>query len=255
MPSPFPGLDPFLEGQMWADFHRSFIPKLRGTLQRALPDAYTAHIEEYVYLTLSGGRRIRRIEPDVFVLDGVPLSRPQSGTRTATISPPVTVPVAFGAPEERRQLQIEVRFRQTSEVVTVLEMLSPENKRAPGRVQYLKKRDKLLDSRTHLVELDLLRGGARPPMARPLPRGDYFVMASRWEQRPQANVWAFTLRERMPVIGIPLAGEDADVPLDLQAAFAATWQEAVYDRLVHYDRDPEPRLSPADLEWVREILK
>ena len=114
------------------------------------------------------------------------------------------------------------------EVVTIIEVLSPANKRAnsDGRREYLAKRAMILRSSAHLVEIDLLRGGERLPMAEPLPSVDYDVIVSRAPRRPMADVWPTTLRQPLPTVPIPLAGEDPEVPLDLQAIFHAVHERA-----------------------------
>jgi len=69
-----------------------------------------------------------------------------------------------------RHTFLEIRDCDNRQLVTVLELLSPSNKRpGPDREQYLAKRQQLLASSVHLVELDLLRvvrayDGAFTPM-------------------------------------------------------------------------------------------
>ena len=68
----------------------------------------------------------------------------------------------------------------TQEVVTIVEVLSPANKRAGrGRDAYLQKRERVLGSSTHLVEIDLLRTGEPMPMAGALRDLDYRIVVSR----------------------------------------------------------------------------
>lgn len=56
----------------------------------------------------------------------------------------------------------------------MIEILSPGNKRpsSDGRKEYLLKREEIVGSETHLVELDFLRGGLRLPTMDPLPAYD-----------------------------------------------------------------------------------
>jgi hypothetical protein len=68
----------------------------------------------------------------------------------------VTVPM----PAEVNERYLEVRELGTDTVVTVIEVLSPKNKRkGEGRTAYETKRQTVLGSLSHLVEIDLLRGG------------------------------------------------------------------------------------------------
>ena len=159
-------------------------------------------------------------------------------------------------PEQRRESYLVIRLQETMEVVTVLETLSPSNKRpgGDGRREYLQKRETLLQSQAHLIELDLLRGGQRLPTATPLPPGDYYALVSRRPRGPRAAVYAWTLRDRLPTIPVPLKEGDADVPLDLQAAFATVYDRARYDLSVRYAAELQPPLSADDALWVRELL-
>jgi hypothetical protein len=158
--------------------------------------------------------------------------------------------------EELRETFLTVRDAATREVVTVIEMLSATNKRpgSDGRAQYLRKRKSVLQSRAHLVELDLLRGGQRLPMRTPLPEGDFFAIVSRSPRRPAAEVFAWTVRQSLPSIPVPLSGSDPDVTLDLQAVMDATYDGLGYDYALDYGQPVVPLLRDADLAWVRQVL-
>ena len=51
MPSPFPGMDPFIESQMWEDFHTDFITVLRESLVQQVRPQYVVNVDRYVYVT------------------------------------------------------------------------------------------------------------------------------------------------------------------------------------------------------------
>jgi hypothetical protein len=171
----------------------------------------------------------------------------------ATISPVV---VSLPMPEEMHETFLTIREQATKEVVTVVELLSPGNKRpgSDGRSEYLRKRQEIIGSRTHLVELDLLRGGLRMPTADPLPRGDFFALVCR-SRRYKAEVYAWPLRHRLPKIPIPLANGDPDVEIDLQEVFNAVYDRAGYDYSLDYSRPVEPALNDSDATWAASILK
>jgi hypothetical protein len=149
-----------------------------------------------------------------------------------------------------------VRLRETREVVTVLETLSPRNKRhgSDGRREYLEKRREVLQSQTHLVELDLLRGGKRLPMKTRLPPATYYALVSRRRQ-PRAELYAWTVRDPLPTIPIPLKTGDPDVLLDLQAAFGTVYDRARYHLSLDYTRSLHPRLKEFDREWFQQRLE
>src|SRR5262249_49705077 len=126
-----------------------------------------------------------------------------SQTATAILEAPAYGRLPDSVDVERHAF-LEVRDRQSRELVTVLELLSPANKyQRPDRETYLAKRRHFLASPVHLVEIDLLRGGPRMPIE-DLPDCDYCVMVSRSQERPRVGLWPIRLRERLPVIPIPL---------------------------------------------------
>lgn len=155
-------------------------------------------------------------------------------------------------PEFERQAHLEIRVRASRAVVTVLELLSPTNK-GRHRDQYLLKRDKILVSSVHLVEIDLLRGG-EPMPAPDRPPCDYSVVVSRAERRPEADFWPIGLRDPLPVIPIPLHGPDRDATLDLQALLNRVYDAGRYARDVYGGR-PQPPLRPADEAWAARLLE
>ena len=141
------------------------------------------------------------------------------------------------------QRHLRLIHRPTGRTVTVMELLSPFNK-APGEdglEAYLVKRAEFLASRCHLIELDLLRGGERLPMAGPLPKGDYYVYVGRAGRRPRGQIIAWPLRSPLPTIGVPLSPGDPEVSLDLQAVFRAAYEPSLYERRLPYE---QPLLPP-----------
>jgi hypothetical protein len=195
-----------------------------------------------------------------FRSDAVVLTTGQTGGRTAVAAGPATMVEPFECelpmPEERRETYLVIRLRETTEVVTVLETLSPANKRpSDGRREYLQKRDAILQSPTHLIELDLLRSGLRLPTTTPLRPGDYYAIVSRSPRRPKAAVYAWTLRDRLPTIPVPLKSGDPDVPLELQPVFSTVYDRARYDLSLNYEAPLEPPLGDAEAEWARRLVE
>ena len=228
MASPFPGMDPFIEGQRWRDFHTTFITVVREMLAPQVRPRYVVEVEEYVYLARGEEPPDRLIEPVIH-----------------------TVPV----PTRYRQAFLSIRDRQWHDVVAVIELLSPVNKkRGEGRNEYLVKRSNVFHTPAHLVEIDLLRDGERLPTREPLEPADFYAFVCRTERLPQVEVYGWTLRQALPAIPVPLAGDDPDVLLDLQAAFTTTYERAGYDYALDYRRPVEPPLERPTAEWVRSIL-
>jgi hypothetical protein len=106
-------------------------------------------------------------------------------------------------------------------------------------------------SATHLVELDLLRGGLRLPVIGTLPPGDYYAIVSRANRRPKCEVYSWTLNDKLPVIPIPLQHDDPDATVPLQEVFDIVYQRARYDLSVKYTAPLDPPLTPDELKWVQ----
>lgn len=145
------------------------------------------------------------------------------------------------------------------ELVTAIEILLPVNKQSSHEayLDYLRKRRELLRSAAHLVEIDLLRGGERPPLDEPAPpAASYYVTLRRAEQRPQVEVWPIQLQDRLPTVPVPLSQPDPDASLDLAAAVAAVYERGGYASLIDYRRPPPPpKLSEVDALWLDRWLR
>ena len=254
MPSPFPGMDPFIERQEWSDFHATFITVLRELLVPRVEPRYVVRVERRVYVEHAPDEDGRPLVSDLAVLKD-----PQGASRAATSESVESVAVVEGIlpmPQERRESFLVIRERETLEVVTVIELLSPGNKRSgsDGRREYLAKREAVLASDSHLVEIDLLRGGLRLPMVTPLPEADYYVIVSRKQTRPRARIHAWPLARPIPTIHVPLLRDDPDVPVDLQAALGMVYERARYDLSIDYTAELSPALDAAGEEWLRNVL-
>lgn len=255
MPSPFPGMDPFIEMQEWDDFHTTFNTVVREQLAPDVEPRYLVRVERRIYVegAIQDTDQWRAADAAIIWSGNQPLSTAVALGSSATAIAPVECEIPM--PQERRESYLVIRDRETMEVVTVIETLSPTNKRtsSDGREQYLEKRQEILQSRSNLVEIDLLRGGARLPMIGS-PIGDYCAIVSSSRRRPKASSYAWTLHQPMPTISIPLKGEDPDVTLDLQKAFATTYERARYQLSLDYAAELQPALSGEDLVWVRSLL-
>ncbi|MFM9961865.1 MAG: DUF4058 family protein [Planctomycetaceae bacterium] len=252
MPSPFPGMDPFIEHQRWRDFHSTFIPYVKAALTEIVRPRYVVEIEENVYLAREDGDLLRTIAPDVAVVQKTGWLETAGGTVAVEIEPALlTLPVI----DPVEEIYLTIRARDSDDVVTVIELLSPTNKLSrDGRTEYLNKRNMVLHSEANLVEIDLLRGGKRLPTVERLPEGDYYAFVTRVEHRPKVEVYSWPLERRLPTIPIPLAEGDPDVSLDLQAVFDTTYDRSGYDYALNYRKPVEPPLSDSQQAWVAEVL-
>lgn len=254
MPSPFPGMDPYLEHpELWPNVHHGLISALRDILVPLLRPRYWVTIEERTYIT----------EPEEVVVVGRPdVSVVEAGIGPSNFGPSGAVAVAepltalVPMPEEVREAYLEVRLVETREVVTVLEILSPTNKR-PGEGQrlYLEKRLIVLGSLTHCVEIDLLRGGERPPLVGERVVRDYRMVVSRAERRPRVEVYPFGVREPIPRFRLPLRMRAEEPVVDLQRIVGELYDRAGYDLVVAYGREPVPPLRADDAVWADALLR
>ena len=252
MPSPFPGMNPYLEqDDAWHDFHQSFIPAVREVLSVLVAPRYIVKIDDHAYIhELSAEERRPLGRPDVFITPtgaGGGLAVPGAAVLDAP------VPLVLPAIDVERQAYLEVRDRQSRQIVTVIELLSPSNKDpGPDRDQYLGKRNAVLASGTSLVEIDLLRRAGRlPPVD--LPGSDYCVFVCRTWQRPRAGAWPICLRDRLPVIPIPLRAGEPEPRIDLQALLDRVYDAAGYQHYI-YTGTPRPPLSAEDAAWARQYV-
>jgi hypothetical protein len=250
MASPFPGMDPYLEtATLWPEVHSWLIIQLARTLNHQLPPHYRAAVEQRVYSeTLLIGI------PDLSVFQTPRIAEPPpSPAATAIATRPIKVNLPIATDITERYL--EIRLISTGEVVTVIEILSPKNKRAgEGRDQYLAKRNKLLLSPSNLIEIDLLRAGIPMPTSTQ-GQSHYRILVSRATDRPQAELYPIDLPEPLPSFALPLKSPDIEPIVNLQTILTDVYQEAALSRVIDYQQPiPSPKLSEADRTWVHQLL-
>ena len=213
MSSPFPGMDPYLEHtDIWPEVHNRLIVAIADLLVPQVRPKYRVAIEKRIYEIgdRNGNHSLLVGIPDVAVTRKP--KDPDSGQSNVAVAPPVTQPVTVNVPmpSKIKQAYLEVRDLATGKVVTAIEVLSPVNKRSgEGRETYLKKRQKVLGSSTHLVEIDLLRGWKPMPILEDI-QCDYRVLVSREDTRSQADLYGFNLQDTLPAFPLPLRSEDVE---------------------------------------------
>lgn len=248
MPSPFPGMNPYLEQEdVWQDFHDALIPAIRDALSPQVSPHFIVKIEEHLYIHDSEARQRLRIGSGDVTAAGAHGAAAQG---TATLEAPAQV--LLPQVDIETQSFLEVRDRKDRELITVIELLSPTNKKpGPDREQYLAKRANVLHSAAHFVEIDLLRGWQRMPSAN-APSSEYCVMVSVVEERPQAGYWPVKLRDRLPRIPIPLRPPVPLAHVELQALLHLVYDRAYYKDYI-YQGEPTPALTPEDAAWARAL--
>ena len=273
MPSPFPGMDPYLEApDIWPDLHEALAGEMRAELNLLLPQPYYARLEVRPEVGIvDDAGTARRIVPDVAVIkpsDATTASATVTvSERRATLSASVEVIVAA---EALRHQVVEIRDASRGhKLITLIEIVSPSNKRAGvDRRAYLRKQRAVLDSDASLVEIDLLCSGERLLPNAELeaylggldPQPAYLVLVNRaWCRlgvEMAYQLFAVSLREVLPCIAIPLREGEDEVKLDLQWIFNQAYDRGPYRRgAVDYEGDPEPPLDPDDRQWVYQQLR
>ena len=224
MPSPFPGMDPYIEDpEVWNDCHNGLVSEISARLNSAIQPSYVARLSPY------------------FTTEEVSVM--------ATTREMLEFPL--------RLMSIEIRATGTMELVTAIEILSPVNKRPSHQAyrDYLRKRQDLLRSSAHLIELDLLRGGTRPPLEEPVPAAPYYITLSRANKRPHVVVWPIQLQNALPTVPVPLTEPDPDVPLPMGEILATVYERGGYGTLIDYQQPtPPPKLAEAEEAWLDQLL-
>jgi hypothetical protein len=250
MPSPFPGMNPYLEQEvLWQDFHINMLAAIKERLVPQVRPRYFVLLERYIYVHEQPDEPPKRLRADFLVAGPEGAGRQPTGA--ALLEVPAPAEVEHREQEGERVAFLEIRDRARGEVITLLEMLSPANKHDDHQ-QYLTRRAQLLDSAAHLVEIDLLRGG-RPMPDDHRPDCDYSVLVSRSERRPRAAFWPIRLRDRLPVIPIPLRPTDSDARIDLQEVLHRVYDTSGYEDFI-YAASPEPPLSSEDAAWAKQFV-
>jgi hypothetical protein len=256
MPSPFPGMNPYLENpELWPEFHSRLMVALADTIFPHIRPKYRVAVEKRVYQEVDGNSVLIGI-PDVTIATSLKPTN-QASSNVAVISPPVKpVTVNIPIPEEIRETYLEVREVATGEVITVIELLSPKNKRqGEGRKAYQNKRLQILGSSTHLVEIDLLRGGEAMPILNNNIQSDYRILVSRSQTRPSAELYPFNLQEPIPAFLLPLQPGDREPIVDLQNVIQDLFDRAGFDLAIDYNLATVPPLEETVMVWVNELLE
>jgi hypothetical protein len=217
-------MDPYLEHpKLWPAFQHQLLACLYQILLPGLVDRYRARV----------------------------------GTRSYVSEMPLFTSIIR---EEYTEEFIEIRTRSDNKLVTLLEVVSPANKTTPaGRQAYLDKRREAHIQRGGIVEIDLVLQG-KPTLTYSrdgLPEFDHAVSVTRATAPDRYEIYTATLQKRLPKFKLPLAPDDRDALLDLQAAFSRAYDLGGFHSLIDYKTPPPPDvpIDDADKAWVNDLLK
>jgi len=252
MSSPFPGMDPYLEGSLWTTVHTQLAVAIAHQLTPQLRPGYLAlNNERFVIVKPSRDSSHRGdLYQDVSIA-GKGGNRSNSGG-TAVMEAPLRI--ASVLPEPIPHVSVEIRDRMKRRLVAVIELLSPTNKRGLPHKKYLARRDRILHSNAHLLEIDLLRTGRRIPLGSELPDYAYFVFLNRSESRWITETWPIDMRQPLPAVPVPLLPGDADACLDLQKAFTSMYDAGGYDMAIDYLQPPEIPFTEGEAVWANTLF-
>jgi hypothetical protein len=259
MPSPFPGMDPYVEeASVWSQLRTLLVSEIVRQLNDWLPEPFVAKST----VRATGGRSTLTRAPAPPTLCSV-TTRGRERSHAAGDEPWV---VPFPGDQRDDRLVLIADTREPGRVVTVLEVLGVDHKTERGaRDRYAKTQLEVLESDANLVEIDLLLCGERvlPSfflenfIAELQPTPDYIVLVSRAWRRVGSGLgyrgYSWTLRERLPTVMIPLRSETDEVPLDLQSAWNTAYDQLVARGGIDYESLPMPRLSADDALWAEEL--
>jgi hypothetical protein len=260
MPSPFPGMDPWLERPMvFPTLHNNLITYLQAALKKLLPKGYIAAGANRVYVD----PELKR-EPDVGVFGPESPNQGRSSTVAALAGAGLLVIEADPVAEPVEEPYLEILSSEDDRLVTAIEVVSLANKKPgdAGRLSYQQKQGEYRASGVNLVEIDLLRRGPHTtavPEAKlraAAPHFDYHVCVSSAETSREFFVAPIRLTDRLPSIPIPLDEGVPPVPLDLQVVFDRCYDEGPLPDLARYDRrKSDPPLTPEQQSWAEGILR
>jgi hypothetical protein len=252
--SPFPGMDPYLESpDLWPDVHSSLMTIFREQLAPLLAPKYVAELNTQIVIDSFGDSppETESALPDVTITQ--PRMIRESSAGSTAVAAPLRLRVPQSAPT--RLVTIYIRYRENERLVTVIELLSPVNKRpGEGRHAYVEKRNTFLETPVHLIEIDLLRKWPRMPLEGKLPASHYLAVVCDMYERPICGVWPMSVRQPLPTLPVPLLRPDPPVDLDLNQALHTAYRRAHYDLRIDYRSPCDPPLAQADAEWVAMLI-
>jgi hypothetical protein len=221
MPSPFPGMDPYLESpKLWPVFQHHLVGCLSSVLQPSLGDRYRLRV----------------------------------GNRTYVNQQVLLVSIVR---EEHSEEYLEIRQRPTGRMMALIDIVSPANRTtATGRKEYHAKRDEARQSGAHIVEIELVLQGhtCLDISTEGLPEFDYTVSVCRARQQDRYEIYTTTVQKRLPRFRLPLAADDRDLVVDLQSVFTRCYDQNFAGQ-IDYQKDPPTLLKDADYKWMQQMLK
>ncbi len=254
MKSPFPGMDPWLEGYIWPDVHSHLARVFAELLAPQIAPKYVARIDIATIMDNDPESEIGITYPDVEVMERRNMmEEPIATYGNAALTEP-TIITPYKLPITLRLPIVEVRDTAHNRLVTAIEILSAVNKRNPNLADYRKKVQDLHTNGVHVIEIDLLRRGTRPYSSKKTP-SHYQVMLLR-AKKSNAAIWAVNVQDKLPVLPVPLLAPDPDVVLDLGKAMDMIFERSLYHLSIDYTKEPAPPAFPeSDWTFIQQVVQ
>ena len=256
MKSPFPGMDPYLEGHLWPDVHDGLAFMIKEQLVPKVSPHYLVRTSVYTVQDTHANEDVGIMYPDAYVLkksDKVEEPVVVYGNSKNDLPTPPTISLHHIETIEVKVPGVEIRDRKNNRLVTAIEILSPVNKRQPGIEAYRNKRQRLHRERVHLLEIDLLRRGTRPFYHPYLPDSHYLINLLKADST-QTDVWAFNITDTLPIVPVPLLPESKSVNLDMGLALQSLYEKSSYHLDIEYkETPPPPNFEPEIIKWIKTL--
>ena len=246
-------MDPYLE-RHWLDVHGALIQAARNMLNNRLPDDLIARSEERLAVDASDLEDAHSIRPDVTVFSpGLPMGEEGAVASVA----PFTLVVDLEPLKERF---IKIIRPDDERLITVIEFISPTNKLGKGLEQYKQKREELVESGVHVVEVDLVRRGDWRELLSPQKCPRAAVATCRTTIRPggdlqTAHLYPMPLNQPLAAFPVPLRPRDPQVMLELQPLIEQAYVSGRYGRTIDYRKPCDPPLEGEEAGWADHLLK
>lgn len=224
MASPFPGLDPYLEHPaVWPEFRHHMLASLYHILLPGLVDRYRARIAT------------RKYSSELVLFTSIQR-------------------------EEHEEEFLEIRSRASGKLVVLMEVVSLANRTtAAGRSAYLATRKQAQLEGASTAEFDLVTQG-KPLLdfdRSGLPTHDGTITVTRGVSPDRYEIYAASIRKRLPKFRLPLAADDRDTVVDLQLAYLRAFDQGRLESRVDYGAalHPDVKLSDDDRSWAAEQIQ
>ncbi len=254
MRTPFPGMNPWLEGYIWPDVHGHLARVFVELIAPKIAPKYVARIDTTTIYDNNPNSEMGIIYPDVEIIE-----------RQDTLFEPI---VAYGGVVETKPTHIEpfvlpfkvripvveIRDVAHNKLITAIEILSPVNKRNPNLADYRTKIINLHQNGVHVLEIDLLRRGTRP-FTYPNSASHYQMMLLRAGTN-RAAYYSVNVQDKLPVLPVPLSDPDPDVLLDLNKAMDIIFERSLYHLSIDYKKSPPPpAFSEEERLWIQKLVE